>query len=68
MFKNSPSTCYTFFAIDDLIVTSVNTYTSVMGISTKDKYVTKSLPEKKKHGAKRLLECCVLIFSANFHH
>jgi len=26
MFKNSPYICYTFFAIDDLIVTSVNTY------------------------------------------
>jgi len=29
MFKNSPSICYIFFAIDDAIVTSVNTYTLV---------------------------------------
>jgi len=29
--ENSPSICYTFFAIDDLIVTSVNTQTSMMG-------------------------------------
>jgi len=59
MFKNSPSICYTFFAIDDVIVTSVNTYTSVMGISTEDKYlktVIKSLQENKKYGAKRLLK------------
>jgi len=27
MFKNSPSICYIFFAIDDVIVMSVNTYT-----------------------------------------
>jgi len=27
MFKNSPSICYIFFSIDDVIVTSVNTYT-----------------------------------------
>ena len=39
MFKNSPSICYTFFAIDDVFVTSVNTYTSMMGISTEDKYL-----------------------------
>jgi len=32
MFKNSPPVCYTFFAIDDVTVTSVNTYTLVMGI------------------------------------
>jgi len=31
MFKNSPSICYTFFTTDDVIVTSVNTYTSMMG-------------------------------------
>jgi len=37
MFKNNLSICYTFFVIDDGIVTSVNTYTSVMGISTEDK-------------------------------
>ena len=37
MFKNSTSICYTFFVIDDVIVTSVNTYTSTMGISTEDK-------------------------------
>jgi len=43
------------FAIDDTIETSVNTYASVMGISTKDKYLIKSLRENKKHGAKRLL-------------
>jgi len=28
MFKNSPYICYIFFAIDDVIVTSVNTYMS----------------------------------------
>jgi len=33
MFK-SPSICYTFFAIDDVTVMSVNTYTSVMGMDT----------------------------------
>jgi len=36
MFKNSPSICYTFFANDDRIVTSVDTCTSTMGISTED--------------------------------
>jgi len=56
-FKNSPSICYIFFAVDDVIVTSVNTYTSVMGISTEDKYLVKSLPENKKYGAKQLLKC-----------
>jgi len=55
MFKNSPSICYIFFAIDDVIVMSVNTYTSMMGISTEDKYLIKSLQENTKHGAKRLL-------------
>jgi len=34
-----------FFAIDDEIVMSVNTYMSIMGISTEDKYLIKSLPE-----------------------
>jgi len=49
MFKNSPSVCYIFFAIDDdVIVTLVNIYTSVMGISTEDKYLIKSLWEDKK--------------------
>jgi len=62
MFKNSPSVCYIFFAVDDVIVmdvivTSVNTYTSMMGISTEDKYLIKSLPENKKYGAKQLLKC-----------
>jgi len=33
MFRNSPSICYIFFAIDQAIVTSINTYTSKMGIS-----------------------------------
>jgi len=37
---------YIFFATDDVIVTLVNTYTSMMGISTEDKYLIKSLPEK----------------------
>jgi len=55
MFKNSPSICYIFFAIDDVIVMSVNTYTSMMGISTEDKYLIESLKENTKHGAKRLL-------------
>jgi len=34
MFKSSPSICYIFFAIDDVIVMSVNTYMSMMGIIT----------------------------------
>jgi len=34
MFKNSRSICYMFFAIDDVIVTSVNTCMSMMGIIT----------------------------------
>ena len=46
--KNSPSICYIFFAIDDVIVTSVNTYTSMNGISTEDKHMIKSLRESKK--------------------
>jgi len=33
-FKNSPSICYILFAIIDVIVMSVNTYTSIMGFST----------------------------------
>jgi len=42
MFKNSPYICYIFFAIGDVIVTSVNrpTYTPMMGISTEDNYST----------------------------
>jgi len=52
MLKNSPSICYIFFATDDVIVTSVNIYMSVMGINTEDKYLIKSLPENKKYGAK----------------
>jgi len=43
MHKNSPYICYTFFAIDDVIVTSVNTYTSMMGIRAEDNYLVKSL-------------------------
>jgi len=35
MFKNNPSICYMFFAIDDVIVTPVDTYTSMMGITPK---------------------------------
>jgi len=38
-------------------VTSINTYTSVVGISTEDKYLMKSLPENTKYGAQRLLKC-----------
>jgi len=34
MIKNSPSICYKLFVTDDVIVTSINTYTSMMGIST----------------------------------
>ena len=56
MFKNSPSICYIFFAIDDEIVTSVNTYSSMMGISAEEKYLNKSLRENKKYGAKLLLK------------
>jgi len=39
-----------------VIVTSANTYTSVMGISTEDKYLIKSSCENKKYGAKQLLK------------
>jgi len=56
MFTNSPFICYTCFAINDVIVASVNTYTSMMGISTEDKYLIKSLRENKKYEAKRLLK------------
>ena len=56
MFKSSSSIYYTFFAIDDVTMTSVNTYTSVMGISIKDKYLVNFLQENKKYGAKRLLQ------------
>jgi len=35
MFKNSPSICHKFFAIDDITVTSVNTYTSVWELALK---------------------------------
>ena len=55
MFKNSPSICYIFFATDDVTVTSVDTYTSTMGIGIEDKYLIKSLQENKKYGAERLL-------------
>jgi len=56
MFKNIPSICYVFFAVDAVIVTSVNTYMSMTGINTEGKYLTKSLPENKKYGARRLLK------------
>jgi len=56
MFKNSPYICYLFFATDDVTVTSVNTYASMMGISTERKYLIKSLRENKKYGGKRLLK------------
>ena len=52
MFKNSPSICNIFFAIDDVIVTSVNTHTPQLGIRAEDKYLIKALPENKKYGAK----------------
>jgi len=54
--KNSPSICYIFFAVHDRIVTSVNTYTSVMGFSTENKYLMKCLRENQKYGAKQLLK------------
>jgi len=54
--KNTPYICYIFFAIDEITVTSVNTYTSMMGISTEGKCLIKSLRENKKYGAKRLLK------------
>jgi len=54
--KNSSSICYIFFTTDDVTVTSVNTYTSLMGISIEDKYLVKSLRENKKYGAKRLFK------------
>ena len=56
MLKNSPSVCYIFFAIDDVIMMSVNTYTSMMGFRTEDKYLLKSLRENKKCGAKWLVK------------
>ena len=56
MFKNSPYICYIFFAIDDVIVISVSTYASLMGISTEVKYLIKSLREDKKYGGKWLLK------------
>ena len=46
-----------FFATDDVIVISINTYMSVMGISTEDKYLIKSLPENRTYRAKQLLKC-----------
>ena len=51
MCKNRSYICYIFFAIDNVIVTSVNTYSSMMGISTEDKYLIKSVQENKKYGA-----------------
>jgi len=48
MFKNSPSICYIFFAIDDVILTSVNAYMSMMGISTENEYLIKSLRENNQ--------------------
>jgi len=56
MFKNSQSICYTFFATDDVIMTSVNTYTSITGFRTEDKYLINFLRENKKYGAKQLLK------------
>jgi len=59
MFENSTSICYIFFGIDDVIVSSVNTYTSMVGINMKicRPYLIKFLPENKKYGAKRLRKC-----------
>jgi len=51
--KIVPSICYVFFAIDDVMVMSVNPYTSMMGFSTEGKYLIKSVRANKKHGAKR---------------
>ena len=48
--------CYTFLAIDDIIATSVNTYTSMVKINTEGKYLIKSLRKNKKYEAKRLLK------------
>jgi len=45
-----------FFAIDDIIVTSVNTYTSMMGISIEGEYLIKSVRENKKYRVRRLLK------------
>jgi len=66
MFKNIPSICYIFFAIDDVIVTSVNTYMSVTEINTEDKHLTKSLPENKKYRARRLLK--KMFLNKNWNH
>ena len=57
MFKNTPCICYTFFAVDDVIVTSVKYLYVNVGISTEGKYLIKSLRENKKYGAKQLLKC-----------
>jgi len=57
MFKNSPSICCIFFAIDDVTVTSVNTHTSLMGISIKDKYLIKSLRENKNMEQSDCADC-----------
>jgi len=57
MFENSTSICYTFFAVDDVIVTSINTYMSMM----EDIYVgptwSNLCQKNKKYGALRLLKC-----------
>ena len=56
MFKNSPSICYIFCAINNVSVTLVNIYTSMMGFCSEDKPLIKSLRENKKYGAKLLLK------------
>jgi len=38
-------------------VTSVNTYTSMIGFNTEDKYLTKSLPENKNMKQSDCLKC-----------
>jgi len=57
MFKNSPSICYIFFAIDGVNVTSVNTYMSMVGISTEDKDLIKSLRETRNIDQSDCLKC-----------
>ena len=52
MFNKSPSICCTLFAIDDVIVTSVNTYTSMMRITLKISTRSNLCQKIKKYGAK----------------
>ena len=69
MFKNSPSICYIFFAIDNVIVTSVNTIDIVLNIAL--------IKKNDNTGTVRTMRCgplpnasnnstCVVIFYQHF--